>query len=86
MSALYLPLQAGEHISLGNAYHCDGGNIYPFGGTHIPSEMCSGEHISLGIYVRGNTYPRETHITVTPGLVWREEALIRIRVATEWRN
>ena len=24
-----------------------------------------GKHISLGIYVRGHTYPGETHITVT---------------------
>ena len=37
--------------------------------------MCSGEHISLGIYVRGNTYPRETHITVTP------DALVAVVVA-----
>ena len=30
-----------------------------------PSDMCSGEHISLGKYVRGHTFPGGTHITVT---------------------
>ena len=67
VSALYLPLQAGERISLGNAYHCDGG------GTYIPS----GEHISLGICVRGNTYPGGTHITVTPVLP-REKSFVEL--------
>ena len=48
----------------------------PHRGTHIPGERISlrrggtyipsGEHISLGICVRGNTYPGGTHITVTP--------------------
>ena len=27
-----------------------------------------GKYISLGIYVRGHTYPGETHITITPDL------------------
>ena len=41
--------------------------------TRISSETCAGEtcitdgkHASLVIYVRGNTHPWETHITMTP--------------------
>ena len=29
--------------------------------------ITDGKHASLGICVRGNTHPWETHITVTPG-------------------
>ena len=58
VSALYLPLQAGEHISLGNAYHCDGG------GTYIPS----GEHISRGNTYHCNTGPWPIEGTRSPAL------------------
>ena len=35
-------------------------------GNTYPARASDGEHFSLGIYVRGHVYPRETHITVTP--------------------
>ena len=31
--------------------------------------ITDGKHASLVIYVRGNTHPWETHITVTPGSI-----------------
>ena len=34
----------------------------------IISDICAGKHASLGICVRGNAIPGETHITMTPGI------------------